>query len=270
MTHYINRILISLTLVILIFSKSLTALSEDNFNSNDRILTRYTIKNHDGTTTECLLDSNDIMATRKDLNAKGCTLETLRKDQSIDVEMTLVTSSGFNSFFINSKYYLMWVNTGVHALNLVRYLPFAFTSLIMLHPIDSMKHLSFAALYNVGLYHNARSTLYPFLKNRVYNYFFPEYRGESRNHKDSKTTTDSPISKKSDPEDNSPTSKKSTYQAHLLVIGIDIFMWWIESITNGRPDINKLMVILDSLILACDLAITEENNSESIDNNFDN
>ncbi|WP_257294176.1 hypothetical protein [Endozoicomonas sp. YOMI1] len=197
------------------------------------ISARYKKLNSDGTETNCIVTGNETQEERESLQKAGCTLETLRNNHDIDVEVTLQTNGGFKSVLMTSKYYLMWLNSGLHAVNISRNLPFAVTSLVTLHPIDSLFYLSYSALYNVGLSRNANQTLYPFLGKNFSSYFYPDGQ---------------------DKDSNSDELKSVGLGGHMLIIGADLIMWWLEAPFFGF-DINKLMLGLDLFHFALDMAI---------------
>ncbi len=163
MKYISKKIVITTSLILLQLLLSAAAFPDDASKPETPISARYTRLNSDGTETNCIVTGNETQEERKNLQKTGCTLETLRKDSDIEVEVTLQTNSGFKSILLTSKYYLMWLNSGLHAVNIIRNLPLAVTSLVSLHPIDSLGYLAYSALYNVGLSRNANQTLYPFL-----------------------------------------------------------------------------------------------------------
>ena len=209
------------------------AFSDATSNPETPISARYKRLNSDGTATSCVVTGNETQEERESMQKAGCTLETLRKNNDIEVEVTLQTNSGFRSILMTSKYYLMWLNSGLHAVNIFRNLPFAVTSLVTLHPIDSLIYLGYSALYNVGLSRNANQTLYPFLGKNLSSYFYPDGQ---------------------DKDSNSDEPESIGIGGHILIIGSDLIMWWLDVPFFGF-DINKLMLGLDLLHFALDMAI---------------
>lgn len=228
---FITSALVSLFLFQIPFS---FALSKEEHEQRAQISARYLIPYDDGTETDCLVTGNETLKERREIQKKGCTLETLQNNDDIEVELTLKTTSGFKTVILSSKYYLMWINSGLHAVNLLRNIPFVFTSLVTLHPIDSLKFLSFSVLYNIGLYHNAKNTLYPYLTDQFSSYFFPS---ESVSH------------------DNIPETEKLEYGTHALIIGADLIMWWTNFFIFGGFNSHELMLAMDFLHLAINMAL---------------
>ena len=229
----LKKITLSVAVIFLPLLTVSTAFSEDISTPESPISARFKKLNSDGTLTDCIVTGNE---TRKDwliLQEAGCTLETLRNNHDIDVEVTLKTNSGFRSILMTSKYYLMWLNSGLHAVAFLRNFPLAVTSLVTVHPLDSMIYLAFSGLYNIGLSRNANQTLYPFLGKHLSSFFYPEGQNKDSNN-------------------NEPESLG--LGGHALIIGADLFMWWLEAPLFGFK-INRLMLGLDLLHFTLDMAI---------------
>ncbi|WBA88197.1 hypothetical protein [Endozoicomonas sp. GU-1] len=209
-----------------------TAFPADTSVSAPPISAHYKKQNSDGTEISCIVTGNETQEERERLHKAGCTLETLRNNPDIDVEVTLKTNTGPRSILMTSKYYLMWLNSGLHAVNISRTLPFAVLNLVVFHPGEALKYLVFSALYNVGLSRNANQTLYPFLGKHLSSYFYPDGR-DNRNN-------DEPES--------------LGLGGHILVISADLIMWWLEAPDFGF-NINSLMLGLDLLHFVLDMAI---------------
>ncbi len=209
-----------------------TAFPADTLVSDPPISAHYKKQNSDGTEISCIVTGNETQEERERLHIAGCTLETLRNNPDIDVEVTLKTNTGPRSILMTSKYYLMWLNSGLHAVNISRTLPFAVLNLVVFHPGEALKYLVFSALYNVGLSRNANQTLYPFLGKHLSSYFYPDGR-DNRNN-------DEPES--------------LGLGGHMLVISADLIMWWLEA-PNFGFNINSLMLDLDLLHFVLDMAI---------------
>ncbi|KEI70372.1 hypothetical protein GV64_06190 [Endozoicomonas elysicola] len=237
---YISRkIVCSILILLLQLFFAATALSDSSSKPEPPISARFTKLNNDGSETHCIVTGNETQEERQSMQKRGCTLETLRKDSDIEVEVTLQTNSGFKSILLTSKYYLMWLNSGLHAVNIIRNLPFAVTSLVDLRPIDSLGYLAYSALYNVGLSRNAKQTLYPFLGEHFSSYFYPD--GQDKNGE-------------AEIENSNEEIEKVGIGGHILIIGSDLIMWWLDVPIAGF-NINRLMLGLDLLHFALDMAI---------------
>lgn len=251
MSSFIKKQLINLTTTgLLLFFQSSTVFSDSRYDAETTILTRYIMPGKDKTVTECLLTGRENKEDRAKLQAKGCTLDTLMENQNINVEITVETPDKSHRFFMNAKYYLMWVNTGLHAVNVFRFFPFPLLTPLL----DIPKNSIYSGLYATGFHHNARKTFYPYIKDKVYSYFFPNNKkGESDSAVDQRE-------KYSQPPDDQSAENESIYKKHLLVFGVDLFMWWwVESyVGGGRPNISKLIALLDLLSLACEIATDEQ------------
>ncbi|ELU06785.1 hypothetical protein CAPTEDRAFT_214354 [Capitella teleta] len=216
-----------------------SAFPDSSSKSAPPISARYTKLNNDGSETNCIVTGNETQEERQNMQEIGCTLETLRKESDIEVEVTLQTNTGFRSILLTSKYYLMWINSGLHAVNIIRNLPCAVTSLVDLHPIDSLGYLAYSVLYNVGLSRNANQTLYPFLGEHFSSYFYPD--GKDKNSEAETDNSDEEV-------------EKVGIGGHILIIGADLIMWWLDVPIAGF-NINRLMLGLDLLHFALDMAI---------------
>ncbi|WP_257265300.1 hypothetical protein [Endozoicomonas sp. ONNA2] len=192
----------------------------------------FIMANSDGTETRCIVTGSETQEELKSLLEAGCTLETLRKNDDIDIEVTLKTNSGFKTVLMTSKYYLMWLNSGLHAVNILRRLPFAFTSLASRELLNSAIYLGFSGLYSFGYTRNANQTLYPFLGKNLSSFFYPDGKKDS----------------------NSNETESLGFGGHTLIIGSDLITWWLDDALYGF-NINRLMLGMDLLHLALDIAI---------------
>lgn len=238
----------SLFLVLpLLFADS--ALPDVGRNPETPISASYIKLNSDGTETQCIVTGNETKEEREYLQKTGCTLETLRNNSDIEVKVTIRTSDGlFRSFLLSAKYYLMWLNSGIHALNVIHTLPLAVYSLVTLHPADSLIYLIYSVLYNVGFSRNANQTIYPFLEKILTSYFYPE--GLNKKGNDGFGTANNQFAE----------IENVGVWSHFLIISSDLIIWGLDwpfkgYIKYGDYNINKLMLGLDLLHLVLDMTI---------------
>lgn len=227
--------------VLCMFLLSSVASSDEASKLEPPISAHYKKLNSDGTETNCIVTGNETSQERRNMQRTGCTLKTLEANNDIEIKVTLRTSSGLRSILMTSRYYLMWLNSGLHAVNIIRNLPFALTSIVTLRPIDSLLYLGYSLFYSVGLSQNANQTLYPFLERNFPYYFYSDDQNKLANeNKDNNNGDDID-------EDDFRVN-------HFMIIGADLIMWWLDAPIAGF-DINKLMLGLDLLHLALDMAI---------------
>ncbi|WP_299728629.1 hypothetical protein [uncultured Endozoicomonas sp.] len=183
--------------------------------------TYYHINSH-GNEIRCYTSGNEhSMEQREILLQKGCTLETLSAQEDINVKVTVESNGVSKTLLMSSKYYLMWLGAGIHAINLGRNVPLIITNLLSAQPVPAIGHAIASYFYYIGFSAYAKDTLSPFLHNN-----YPSTFGENE--------IDCPI-------------EAWTAGEHGWLLFSDLIMWWNDQFYLGTFDVNRLMVGVDLL-----------------------
>ncbi|WP_157673353.1 hypothetical protein [Endozoicomonas ascidiicola] len=199
----------------------LLSIQANAFDKPEITATYYYINSH-GNKIRCDTSDNEhSMEQRKILLQKGCTLETLSAQEDINIKVTVGNNGVSKNLLMSSKYYLMWVGAGIHAINLSRNAPLIITNLLSARPVPAIGHAIASYFYYIGFSAYAKDTLYPFLQNN-----YPSTFGENE--------IDRPI-------------EAWTAGEHGWVLFSDLIMWWNDQFYLGTFDVNRLMVGVDLL-----------------------